>query len=303
MPRDGSGTYSLPPATEAVSNDPISSAKYNTLTRDLEADANAVRPIVAGGTGGNTAAAARTALGLGTAAEGDAADYAKVANNLSDLADAPTARTNLGLGTAAVKGDSDFVEQVGSVLIGGMGGMIHPDAALQDWNLPEHMISGFSPYIMNGLWANGFGVNAYYNVENRSYNNRDGSGRVMQLATPMEDYGTDKEKNALWFRHKDIAGTWTAWHRILTDLDPIDPAQGEVGDIAFAAFTGTMPLVYGSIVAGSDLSPAIITSTGNGSTAYTVWDAATTLSGTWRALGGHPTSAPGGAIAMFKKVS
>ena len=48
-----------------------------------------------------SASAARTNLGLGTAATTAATDYALVANNLSDLASASTARTNLGLGTAA----------------------------------------------------------------------------------------------------------------------------------------------------------------------------------------------------------
>ena len=64
MARDGSGNYTLPANTQAVSGDPISSTKYNTLVQDLEADANTDRPIVAGGTGASTAAAARTNLGL-----------------------------------------------------------------------------------------------------------------------------------------------------------------------------------------------------------------------------------------------
>jgi len=63
MPRDGSGTYSLPANTAAVSGDPVSSTKFNTLAEDLESDSNTVRPIVAGGTGASSAAAARTALG------------------------------------------------------------------------------------------------------------------------------------------------------------------------------------------------------------------------------------------------
>lgn len=72
------------------------------------------------------AAAARTALGLGTAATHATGDYdaagaaataqsnaiaasAQRASNLSDLANAGTARTNLGLGTMAVKGQIAFV--------------------------------------------------------------------------------------------------------------------------------------------------------------------------------------------------
>jgi hypothetical protein len=64
LARDGSGNYTIPANTQAVSGDPISSTKFNTLVQDLEADANTDRPIVAGGTGASTASAARTNLGL-----------------------------------------------------------------------------------------------------------------------------------------------------------------------------------------------------------------------------------------------
>lgn len=62
--RNGSGVYSLPAGTAAVTSETISSTKFNTLTEDLEADANEVRPIVAGGTGAASASAARTSLGF-----------------------------------------------------------------------------------------------------------------------------------------------------------------------------------------------------------------------------------------------
>lgn len=64
--------------------------------------------LAQGGTGGTTATAARTALGLGTAATFASTAFAQTANNLSDLANVTTARTNLGLGTAATAAATSF---------------------------------------------------------------------------------------------------------------------------------------------------------------------------------------------------
>ncbi|MGT2444464.1 hypothetical protein ACU4I5_18570 [Ensifer adhaerens] len=70
MPRTG-GVYSPPAGTKGVSNTTIQSVPYNAFVDDLTDDANAPRPITAGGTGATTASGARTALGLGTAATKD----------------------------------------------------------------------------------------------------------------------------------------------------------------------------------------------------------------------------------------
>jgi hypothetical protein len=117
---------------------------------DLADDVDGILPITNGGTGSDTApmvgvitaadeAAARSVLGLGTAATTASTDYAtaaqgaladtalqdatafataaqgakadtalQAANNLSDLADAATSRTNLGLGTAATTASTDY---------------------------------------------------------------------------------------------------------------------------------------------------------------------------------------------------
>jgi hypothetical protein len=130
MPRDGSGNFTLPANTQAVSGDPISSTKFNTLVQDLEADANTDRPIVAGGTGASTALAARANLGLeigvnvqaydagllsiaGLTTLADRSIYTTASDTYAvytltaagrailDDADAAAQRTTLGLGTAA----------------------------------------------------------------------------------------------------------------------------------------------------------------------------------------------------------
>lgn len=64
MPRDGSGVYSRAAGTTFVPNTTMLSSKVNLVIDDLATDQNTPRPIVAGGTGGTTAATARTNLGV-----------------------------------------------------------------------------------------------------------------------------------------------------------------------------------------------------------------------------------------------
>jgi hypothetical protein len=64
--------------------------------------------IANGGTGASTAAAARTNLGLGTAATSASSDFLAAGSNLGDLGDVGEARTNLGLGSAATQDKSYF---------------------------------------------------------------------------------------------------------------------------------------------------------------------------------------------------
>ena len=95
MPRTG-GVYTPPAGTKATPNTTILSAPYNAFVDDLTADANAARPITAGGTGATSASAARTALGLNIGSDVQAYDA-----GLQSIASLTTAADRMIYTTAA----------------------------------------------------------------------------------------------------------------------------------------------------------------------------------------------------------
>lgn len=95
----------------SVKGSPLTNAEVDANFSNLNDDKVETSAISAfGGTliDDADAAAARTTLGLGTAAVQADDRYAHRSNNLSDLSSASTARTNLGLGTAATAATTDF---------------------------------------------------------------------------------------------------------------------------------------------------------------------------------------------------
>lgn len=64
MPRNGSGVFSYSSGSTATTGDTATASTHNIPLDDLKTDANAARPIVAGGTGATTADGARKNLGV-----------------------------------------------------------------------------------------------------------------------------------------------------------------------------------------------------------------------------------------------
>lgn len=83
MPRNVSGIYSKPAGTTAVANTLIESAKYNSTIDDLVQDANAARPVTAGGTGGNSVQSAQSSLSVDNkvALTGKSGNYTAIASD------------------------------------------------------------------------------------------------------------------------------------------------------------------------------------------------------------------------------
>ena len=96
MPRSGGGIYSAPVGTTAVSGTTIDSAPYNAFIADLVTDANAARPISAGGTGAANAAAALTNLGAAALAGAAFTGAVTSATGIGNCGNSALGNTNVG---------------------------------------------------------------------------------------------------------------------------------------------------------------------------------------------------------------
>jgi hypothetical protein len=126
MPRSGGGVYSKPAGTTAVTNTTIESAKYNSVIDDLVADANAARPISAGGTGGVTAAAARTNLAIELGEFTPAGSGAVVRTIQAKLRESVNAADHGAVGDGVANDTTAMHNGMAAAVAGGIPYMLNP---------------------------------------------------------------------------------------------------------------------------------------------------------------------------------
>jgi hypothetical protein len=127
MPRAG-GVYSAPPGTKGNPNTTIESAKYNALVDDLVADANAARPVTAGGSGSNTAVGGADAFSPAGADMASAATV-NLANATGTLVNITGTVTITALGTVAAGAERVLVFGGALILTYNATSLILPGAA------------------------------------------------------------------------------------------------------------------------------------------------------------------------------
>ena len=201
MPRNGSGIYSMPAGTLATTQTEIESAKYNAFASDLAADANAARPVVAGGTGATTAALARTNLGAQEANDNLAAIAAlTLAANKGIYATGATTADLFDLTAAgrALLDDADAAAQrvtlgLGAAIVAAARSVTDADTATE---------SGF--YTLAAPFTNGPTAANHQIVTIAA-----GPNTLTQIAS-LGAAGSD----AIYFRQR-FAGTWRAWVRLV----------------------------------------------------------------------------------------
>lgn len=120
MSRNGAGVYSLPAGSTVTNGDVSDATDINTPLADIAADLNVARPIVAGGTGAVTAAAALVNLGLtATAAEINIMDGVTASTaelNILDGVTSTAAELNILDGATLTVAELNYVDGVTSAI-------------------------------------------------------------------------------------------------------------------------------------------------------------------------------------------
>jgi hypothetical protein len=232
-----------------VSNTTIQSVPYNALVDDLTADANAARPITAGGTGATSASAARTALGLaiGTNVQAYDAGLASIAG-LTTAADrmiyttasdvyattalTPFARTLLDDTTAGsvltTLGVSTFIQTLlddtsaatARATLGANNASNLTTGTTANSILPARLQN--QPTAIND--CNAVTETGWYRVNSSSANAPETATLLL-----MHVAWSDTQARQICMRHSsniiyercNVSGTWSSWYKVWTEASAI----------------------------------------------------------------------------------
>ena len=214
MPRSASNLYSKPPGSTVFNGNLTDAIAFNALMDDIAADLNTPRPVVAGGTGASTAAAAVTALG----ATGTGAAVFTAANSAA-------ARGSLGtvLQTSAVDTTSGSLLAVGAFGLGVIG--TAPVLANIDTTTTA---SGTYSYTTGATGTFPAGVTA-------------ATGGVIKVErqSATKGYMTLQPTGSTNIYFRNLSTTWGSWQGLATEAFAEAAAAASAGEVLLGTLTTT----------------------------------------------------------------
>lgn len=198
MPRNGSGVYSAPAGTTAITQTTIDSTRYNALVADLVTDANTARPVVAGGTGATSAAAALVNLGAAAAFETVAAAKANttwVDGRTYNVAGVNYTWTNSSIATAIAFGDPRYLAP-DSDATGASGGLVVTGSINTSWAPGQW--GSITGSLYNGAFSHEWTRTGGYGTY--------GFGLLQLLVTDATPSGEFDVASTAWNTHTNLTG-------------------------------------------------------------------------------------------------
>jgi hypothetical protein len=259
------------------------------------------------------------------------ADKLEASNNLSDVSSASAARTNLGLGTAATTASTAYATAAqGSLADSALQSGDNVSALTNDAGYTANVGDITGVTAGSGITGGGTsGTVTINHADTSSQGSVNNSGTTVIQDITLDTYGhiTALGSTTLSipaaYTNSDVdthlnTGTATtdqvlSWNG--SDYDWIDAGgggsttAGDVGTYAFLISASTWDFTFGSTLAGSSLRPSGITtktsssSLTNPATAGNITVQNTTQAGTWRCMGRADYNAVGGRDTTYYRPS
>lgn len=250
MSRNGSGVYSLPAGYAVVNGDTSDASQHTPILEDIATDLNTPRPIVAGGTGAGTAAAARTAflvdaknLSKSSAYTAVAADRSKLINCTASLTLSLTAAATLGDGwfivVKASSGDVTVDPDSSETIDGAATFTIYEGQSAVVWcNGTAFLTSGTIGGAVSSITSASTNLNTLSNNQIVSFSDTATGAPVTgssydALCLQMEFSGQTTQiasigtADPLWVRVDD-GGGFSAWTRVITSADAASDSEAGI---------------------------------------------------------------------------